>query len=163
MAHDYANRVSREAATAWNFAGWVQKARAQPNLLRAQCQHTFYADRFPVPKTLRKRGLRNPTTAAFCLRENGCSEYTDLRNTLLPGPAWNPEGGPITGGAGWSRAAAIGGIRPHYLICREKQKAATARQGWNGDGFSQYETTDMSPSTWPRPKTYSYRKKPPLG
>jgi hypothetical protein len=82
MPHDSADRALREAATAWNFAGRVQKARAQPNLLRAQCQHTFYAYRFPVPKTLRKRGLRNPTTAAFCLRENGCSEYTGLRNTL---------------------------------------------------------------------------------
>src|ERR1700722_10318387 len=76
-----------------------------------------------VPKTLRKRCPRNPTTAVFCLSENRCSEYTDLRNTLLPGPAWNPEGGPITGGAGWWRAAAIGGIRPHYLIFWEKQKS----------------------------------------
>jgi hypothetical protein len=57
------------------------------------------------------------------------SAKMDVPNILIFGtlfcrdPAWNPEGGPITGGAGWSRAAAIGGIRPHYLICWEKQKS----------------------------------------
>jgi hypothetical protein len=37
-------------------------------------------------------------------------------------------------------------------------------RGWqgSGDGFSQYETTDVP--VWPRPKTYiPTRKKPPLG
>jgi hypothetical protein len=33
-------------------------------------------------------------------------------------------------------------------------------QAGNGDGFSQYETTDMSPSMWPVPPS---EKKPPLG
>jgi hypothetical protein len=37
--------------------------------------------RTPVPKTLRKRGLRNPTTALFCDSRNWCSEYSAFRNT----------------------------------------------------------------------------------
>jgi hypothetical protein len=48
-----------------------------------------------------------------------------------------------------------GGPAPCFFT---QQKAATAMQGWSGDGFSQYETTDMSPSTWPRPKTCSQAK-----
>jgi hypothetical protein len=42
----------------------------------------------------------------------------------------------------------------------DKQKAATG--DWSGGGFSQYETTTDVPM-WPRPKTYSQAKKPPLG
>jgi hypothetical protein len=34
-----------------------------------------------VPKTLRKRGLRNPTMALFGVSENWCSEYSAFRNT----------------------------------------------------------------------------------
>jgi hypothetical protein len=41
-----------------------------------------------VPKTLRKRGLRNPITALSGLPKNRCSKYTDFRNILEPlGPA----------------------------------------------------------------------------
>jgi hypothetical protein len=41
------------------------------------------------------------------------------------------------------------------------KKAATAGPVGSGDGFSQYETTDVP--IWLRPKTYSHTKKPPLG
>jgi hypothetical protein len=46
-----------------------------------------------------------------------------------------------------------------YLICRENQKPPP--RGWCGDGFSQYETTDVP--MWPRPKPLFPSKKPPLG
>jgi hypothetical protein len=36
----------------------------------------------PVPKTPRKRGLTKPTTAAFGLSKNACSEYTGLPNSF---------------------------------------------------------------------------------
>jgi len=39
-----------------------------------------------------------------------------------------------------------------------QQKAATAGQGWSGDGFSQYETTDLSPIHVARPKTHAQSK-----
>jgi hypothetical protein len=39
-------------------------------------------------------------------------------------------------------------------------KKPPPRAGRGGDGFSQHETTDVP--MWPRPKTYSRRKKPPL-
>ena len=79
---------------------------------------------------------------------------------LCVGTAQWPRGPPLArkraGGLALAMAAAIG-MKRRYLICWEKQKAATARgRGWSGDGFSQYETTDVP--MWPRPKTCSQAK-----
>jgi hypothetical protein len=65
-----------------------------------------------------------------------------------------------TGGLALALAMAIGGIRPHYLICWEKQKAATARAGADPQAEKRYSPAKLSIPARPQWSLFDFRSAP---